>query len=210
MNSTVAFIDSLLRNGEAVFREPPLFTNEIRPEIVRLLNVAHAEQQLALAGPPLEFNAEIALAAAEFVTMACWSLVMARESAATIERALQFPRNPERAQAHFSADICLRFLTTVYRRVMIRPADDNLHQVVVDVLRRWPLSGAASDVADPPIGSLEFDGHPGLQLLCAERLTAHLRPEWIPQEGRTREALELVMMQKGASLPALSDEGNIA
>lgn len=210
MGSTVAFIDVLLRSGEAVFQEPPVFSLQDRSPIIRLLDAAHAEQQLAIAGPPLEFDPVIAYAAAEFLTMACWCLVMGGEPAATIAKSLSFPRNPERVSAHFSADISLRFLTTVFRRVMIRPPDDPMQQIVADTLRRWPLSGAAADVVDPPLGNLDFHNHHGLQLLYAERLAAHLRPAWVPPAGRTREALELVLMQKGLSLPATPDEGNFA
>lgn len=210
MNSTVTLLDVLLRNGEVVFQERPVFTRENRSHIVRLLAAAHAEQQLAIAGPPLVFDADTAHAAAEFLTLACWCLVTVGEAAAHTETSLRFSQNPERLKAHFSADICLRFLATVYRRVVIRPPDDPLHRIVADVLRRWPLSGATAEVADPPLGNLEFHGHHGLQLLYAERLAAHLRPAWIPPAGRTREVVELVLMQKGKSLPALPDEGNIA
>jgi hypothetical protein len=53
-------------------------------------------------------------------------------------------------------------------------------EILGDLLRRWPLSGALSDVDGAPIGPTDFDGHPGLLLLYAERLDGHDRPAWRP------------------------------
>ena len=61
-----------------------------------------------------------------------------------------------------------------------------------------------SDVIEPPIGATHFFNHRGLQLLYAERLAANLRPDWVPETGRTREVLELVLQQQGKALPVLN------
>jgi hypothetical protein len=177
--STVAFLERVLHQGEAVMHDRPAFTREERPAILQLLEAAYAEAVLETAGPPLAFDADAALAAAQFLSQACWFLVKGDEK---------------------ETDLCLRFLATVYRRARIRPREDVLHKSVVDVLRRWPLSGSASDVADKPIGDLSFFGHHGLQLLYAERLAGNWRASWIPREGRTREVVELVLQQLGKEL----------
>jgi hypothetical protein len=74
--------------------------------------------------------------------------------------------------------------------------DDILTRRLVEVLSHWPLSGVLADLNTAPVGDLEFGGHPGLQLLYAERFRRHPRPEWQPQ-GRTGEYLELVVQGYG-------------
>lgn len=149
----------------------------------------------------MPFDPEAAAGAALFLAHACWVLVSADEPLEDVEKALRFPLSPTGPEAHLSADLCLRFLPTVHRRVRTRQRDDPLLKAVVDALRRWPLSGALADVAEPPAGDLQFHNHPGLQLLYAERLAFSLRPAWVPAGGRTREALELVLQEEGKPLP---------
>ncbi len=177
--------------------ERPCFSPEERPDCLRLLQAAHSEFRLDIAGPLLPFDAEAGLAGAIFLSHACWLLVSGDEKPEFVEKALKFPLNPASPEAHLSGDLCLRFLATVYRRVRIQSPDDPLPKAIVDVLRRWPLSGAGSDVMEPPIGETHFCKHHGLQLLYAERLAANLRPAWIPATGRTREVVELVFQQQG-------------
>ena len=62
---------------------------------------------------------------------------------------------------------------------------------VEEALQRFPLSGALADVAAGPTTALDFDNHPGLQLLHAERFAKRPRAAWRPG-GRTGEYVELV------------------
>jgi hypothetical protein len=196
MAPTLEFLERLLRHGEAVMRERPTFAADERPGVLRLLEAGHAEARLDVAGPPLAFDPDAALAGASFLAGACWALVSGDATAP------EPPPDPAGPAAHFSGDLCLRYLPTVYRRARTRATDDPLHRVVADALRRWPLSGAGSDVPEPPLGPTDFGGQHGLQLLYAERLAANPRPAWVPREGRTREAVELVLQQLGRALPA--------
>ena len=70
------------------------------------------------------------------------------------------------------------------------------------MLARWPLSGVLADLPGPPTAALDFGGHPGLQLLYAERLVGRERPAWVPPGGPARERAELVFRGRGRSLPA--------
>ena len=47
-----------------------------------------------------------------------------------------------------------------------------------------------------------FGGHPGLQLLYAERLAGVGRPGWVPPSGPAREWVERVHSERGRPLPA--------
>src|SRR5438132_702390 len=159
MFSTIAFLQRLLHQGEAVMHGEPVFAAESRPGVLRLLETAYAEHRLHVAGPLVPFDPETALAAAQFLSRACWQLVTGDGGPTNAEQALGCPENPGDPAAHLSADLCLRLLGTVYRRVRIRPPEDALHKPVVDVLCRWPLSGAATDVAEQPVSTLEFGHH---------------------------------------------------
>jgi hypothetical protein len=205
MSSTLQLLERLLYHGEVVMYEQSNFPMEERPELLRLLEAAYAEFRLGIAGPLLPFDPEAGLAAAQFLLHSCWLLVSGDENQESIEKSLRFPLVPTSPEAHLSGDLCLRLLVTPYRRVRTRATDDPLHRAIVDVLRRWPLSGAASDIAEPPLGDIQFSNHHGLQLLYAERLAGNLRPAWIPGAGRTREVIELVLQQQGKEL--LTAEG---
>ena len=52
---------------------------------------------------------------------------------------------------------------------------------LAEVLRQWPLTGVRSDIHAAPLTPLDFGGHPGLQLLYAERLLRNVKPEWVPR-----------------------------
>lgn len=187
--------------------ERPVFSDTDRADVVRVLKKTYAVYSLDIAGPALSFEEKSAQSAAEFLAAACWFLVSGEEGPEVVENALRFPLNPTSAEAHLSADLCLRFLATVYRRVRTRPRDDVLHHAIVDVLRRWPLSGAMADLSDEPLGDVRFHDHYGLQLLYAERLSAAFRRTWAPSTGRTREVIELVFQQQGKTMPESSDKG---
>ena len=206
MAAAVVFFDHLFQSGEAVLYERAAVSREERAGVVRLLEAAYSEYRLDVAGPLLPFDAEAAFGAAMFLAYACWFLVSGDGSPDELQKTLHFPLNPATPEPHLSADLSLRYLATVHRRLRTRRPDDPLLAAVTDALRRWPLSGALEDVADGPAGDLKFHDHYGLQLLYAERLAASLRPAWIPTVGRTREALELVLQEQGKSLPAAPAE----
>ena len=204
MSATLAFVEHLIRHGEAVFHQKPEFAREDRAGLLNLLEGAYAQYGLDIAGPLLPFDGESAIAAVRFVALACWALV-SDDAPDAIKKTLRFTPEPTTPEAHLSADLTLRYLPTVHRRVRTRTPDDPLHRAVVDVLRRWPLSGALAEIDDPPLSELHFHNHFGLQLLYAERLAAHWRPSWVPPEGRGREVVELVLQQQGKTLPAIRE-----
>src|SRR5581483_5630300 len=104
--------------------------------------------------------------------------------------------------AHLSADLTLRLLPAIHRRARVRDVDDPLAVEVAELLRRWPLSGVLADLDGPPAGDVTFFGHPGLQLLYAERLVEHEKPAWLPAAGPARERVELIYRERGRPLPA--------
>ncbi len=58
------------------------------------------------------------------------------------------------------------------------------------------------DLDAEPLGPLDFAGHPGLQLLYAERLAAAPRAAWVPPAGPAREWAERAFHERGRPLPA--------
>lgn len=206
MSATIAFIERLLLQGEAVFHDKPAFPKSELPALCRLLDDCYDRYRPSVAGPLLPFDVKAATAAATFLTCACWALV-GDDPPETLEKNLRLEIQPVTAEAHLSADLTLRHLSTVYRRIRARSVEDPLQRSVVDVLRRWPLSGALADIGDPPIGELHFDNHYGLQLLYAERLAACWRASWLPPDGRAREVLEMVLQRQGKTLTVPETEG---
>jgi hypothetical protein len=192
--SLAEFLPRLLEHGEARFDQRPTFTQADRMQARPQLQQAFERYRLDVGGPAIAFDADIALAAAEVVCMACWYLVNREEREEALKQAIQLPESPRSAAAHLSADLTLRYLTYVHRRARALDPADVLTMRIADLLRKWPLSGVQSDVEEPPLTPLDFDGHDGLQLLYAERYVRRPKLAWQPQEGRLREFIELAAL----------------
>jgi hypothetical protein len=188
MSPLAEFLDQLFAEGAVAFRGPP--APGAGDDARALLASAFAAHALDVAGPPIPLDAPTALAAAEVVRQACWFLVNRDETEAELDRRLRLPE-PSSASQHLSGDLALRYLPAVHRRAFAVNPADALTSRLADLLRRWPLSGVLSDVADGPLTDLDFGGHDGLRLLYAERLASHDRQAWRPT-GRTREFADLV------------------
>lgn len=199
MATLAEFLDRLLGEGRVSFAgpPPPSPAEADREEALGLLRRAFAEDLMELAGPPMPIDAPTALAAAEWTRRACWFLVSRGEPPEVVDRALAAPPRPRSPGAHLSADLTFRYLPGVHRRARAIDPGDVLATRLAEVLRRWPLSGALSDVQEPPTSPVDFLGHDGLMLRYAERLALREAPDWVPAEGRGREIWGLVLDAMG-------------
>jgi MoxR-vWA-beta-propeller ternary system protein len=199
MADLAPFLEHLFATGEARLAERP--DGDDRREVRMVLRRAFAEYCLDVPGPPIELDEEAAEAAARFTARACWFAVSRDEPSELVNSLLKAFAGPKTAASHLSVDLTLRYAVTVYRRVHTQTPEDVIVTRLADTLRRCPLTGVLSDVAEAPSGDLTFGGHPGLELLYAERLAANFRPAWLAPPGRTREAVELVFQQMGKKWP---------
>jgi hypothetical protein len=195
------FVRRLLEEGSALLRQRPEVSDDERSRVRDLLASEFARHRLDVAGPAVPFDPGAAVAAAERAWWACWFLVARGEAPAEVEKVLTLPAAPATPAEHLSADLVLRFLPVVHRRAKALDPGDVLTRWLTALLRQWPLSGVLSDVGEGPTTPADFGGHPGLQLLYAERLAEHVRPEWIP-EGEGREVVEVVFAERGLPVPA--------
>jgi hypothetical protein len=192
MGKFVAFLQSLLETGEVILSERPQPGPRERGPAGEYLAKSYRGFRLEVAGPLVDFDAEAALAAGEFVWRACWFLLDRTEPPEVLKRELALPPAPVTPAQHLSADVVLRYLPQVYQRARAFAPDDPLTNLLARALRQAPLSGVLADVAEGPLAPLDFDRHYGLQLLYAERLAGHQKLAWLPQEGRTLELLEWI------------------
>jgi hypothetical protein len=193
------WLTRVLVHGESVQEAPPNPTPEERPAALDVLRAAFEDHALDVAGPPIAFDPATALAAAEALARACWLLVAAEEGTPA---ELGFRAEPVSPSAHLSADVTLRLLAAVYRRAMLRAAAEPLAAAVEAILRKWPLSGVLADLDGGPTTPPNFGGHPGLQLLYAERLVGTGRAGWVPAGGSASEWVERVCSERGKPVPA--------
>jgi hypothetical protein len=197
------FLTQLLDQGKIVFRSATAPRDRPSPPAVAFLAAAFETYSLAVAGPRIALDPEIACAAAEFLRQSSWALVNHDERMSDLEKRLKMPGSPVTASQHLSADLTLRHLPQVLRRARGLDPADPLVELVANVLRRWPLSGVLSDLEEGPLVPLEFGGHPGLLLLYAERLIGNDRPSWRPmRRGPAWEYYELVLHEHDQSAPA--------
>jgi hypothetical protein len=200
MASFVEFVRRLLTDGSVVLHHRPTVEAAERAEARVLLADAYDDYRLDVAGPPLPFDAATALGMAERLWLACWSLLRRDEPPEAVERALALPPPPASAAQHLSADLVLRFLPQVHRRARALDAADGLTRRLTELLRDWPLSGVLSEVEEGPRTAPEFDGHPGLLLLYAERLAGRPRPAWVPS-GPALPYVELAFAERNLPAP---------
>lgn len=146
----------------------------------RLPAEVFATHTLSVAGPPIPFDAPMACEAAELVRRASWALLDRRERPKELRRRLRMATAPSSPSQHLSADLLLRYLPGILSRARGLDLTDPLADILGEVLRRGPLSGALADVEEGPLDPVDFGEHPGLLLLYAERLAAGDRPAWRP------------------------------
>jgi hypothetical protein len=202
MSALVEFLDRLLTDGTALLRVRPDAEPRDRVEAADRLAAAYELYRLDVPGRPPPFAAQAALAAGEFFRWACWFLLHRHEPAEEVEKAMVPLPPPATAADHLSADLVLRLLPAIYRRARAANPADVLTRRLAHALRQAPLSGVLSDVEEGPLVAVELGGHAGLLLLYAERLAAHLRPEWVP-DGPARPYVELVFAHRGLHLPQI-------
>ena len=185
------WLQTLFDEGEVVFHGPPEAASGRRSDAVDVVAAAFAIRRLEISGPLLDFDEDVALAAAKYTQMVCWYLVHRDADAAEVARHVARPGLPRTASEHLSADVTLRYVAQLHRRARAIAPEDVLTKSLVDVLRAWPLSGVLSEVDEAPSSGLDFGGHDGLQMLYAERFVGHAPDSWRPQ-GRTGEYVDLV------------------
>lgn len=185
----------VLADGESVQEVPPALPAAERAAVTADLRAAFDRHALDVAGPPVAFDPGAAVGAVVVLARACWQLVGGDPEP------LDVGAKPATASAHLSADVTLRFLPVVYRRARARSAESELAVALDRLLRAWPLSGVLADLDGAPTTPPDFDGHPGLQLLYAERLVVTPRAGWVPHAGPARARAERVFAECGRPLP---------
>jgi hypothetical protein len=192
MSVLTTFLRGVVYSGRMMFREPwPAYPDA---DTAPMLEEAYRLHALGIAGPAIPFDARTALAAARVLCQAGWYVLQANTPVNRSD--LTMPADPQSPSEHLSADLLLRYLPAVYRRARALRPSDELTGLLAELLRRWPLSGVLAIIEDGPLTPTDFGGHLGLQLLYAERLAAHEKPEWVPG-GAALEAFELVKMAEG-------------
>jgi hypothetical protein len=194
MSALTEFVRRLLDQGEAILKGRPDSSQSQQEAATAFLREAFADYRLEIAGPLLEFDAATAVAASQLLWHACWFLVNRSEPKEALEQRLVMPKRPTTAAQHLSADLVLRYLPQVHRRAQALTPGDVLVSLLGQVLRQWPLSGVLSEVDEEPTTDLDFDGHPGLMLVYAERLARKEKPKWLPH-GRALETVQLVFQE---------------
>ncbi len=205
------FLTQLLDHGQIVFRSAKAPRDGPTERDVAVLAEAFDTFALSVAGERIAFDPRAACEAAEIVRQSSWALLRREDRMADLARRLKITGPPRTASQHLSADLMLRFLPQILKRARGLDPTDPLIDRLGGLLRRWPLSGVLSDVEEGPLLALDFDGHPGLLLLYAERLVQNDRPPWRPERSSPAwEYYEWVLQQPCAPMAARSLAGGDA
>lgn len=202
MTGLASFLTDLFSEGRILVRDR--LGDEAAPDALNVLRRAYQAHALAVAGPAVPLDGAAAVAAARLLHDAARCFLDPLQSLADAGLTLEMPLRPTTPAHHLSADLVLRFVPTLHRRVRALRPNDELAGRLATLLRTWPLSGVLGDVADEPLTPPAF-GHAGLELLYAERLARHEKPAWVPT-GPARQAVELVWEQLGRDVALLPKE----
>ena len=194
------FLAAMFHEGKVAFRSAGVPRELPTERDAAILVETFARFALSVAGPAIRVDVRIALEAAEVVRQACWALVDREERPEALRKRLRMRAAPSTPSEHLSADLTLRYLPQILGRARGLDPSDPMAEILVDLLRRWPLSGALADIDEPPLGPLDLGGHPGLLLLFAERIAAHDRPTWRPESSSP--AYEYYRLVAGVNAPA--------
>src|SRR3954470_7002813 len=113
MSTLAPFLDRLLTTGEAHLTGRP--GPDDRRDAAEVLARAFAEYRLDVAGPPIDFDPESALAAGLFTARACWFAVTRDDPPEQVAALLPAIPEPATPATHLSIDLTLRYAVTVYR-----------------------------------------------------------------------------------------------
>ena len=188
------FVRALLWEGRLrVGVEPQLRLSDADVEELR---TALAIAALQLTGPLLQGSLPILVQAVPVVYRLARRFLHAEPEPAANDPTLRMPAGPRSAADHLAGDVAFRFLPGLYQRVVSRDPEDELVEAIKNVLRQWPLSGVLADITEPPATPIDFEGHPGLGFLYAERLAARERSAWMPT-GAALDCLDVVYQSLG-------------
>lgn len=199
MSNFVQWLRGVIEKGESMQSELPDLPDSELAEVRRFLQETFEFRAREVAGPALGFDAGASIWAANVLARACWRTI----GDAELLLPLDSEREPATPAAHLSADVILRLLPAVYRRARSRGPDESLVAELELIARRWPLTGVLLDLEGSPTTLPEFAGHPGLQLLYAERFVENPREEWLPPEGSGREWIERICAERGRPMPTV-------
>lgn len=191
-----SFLEDLLYDG-CIRLRPDAERLRASTETAEMLEQAFVVYRQEVAGAPIDFHPQVAVAAALLIENIAWCLLGVNDGAATD---VAMRGKPRTASEHLSADMLLRFVPQLARRARGQALTAPLTQTLEDIMRRWPLSGVLADVSDPPLTPLDFAGHPGLLLLYAERLALNEKPDWFPTQPPGLDYVELVWDGLGREL----------
>ena len=95
-----------------------------RRRVLRCWRMRLRAISLAVAGPRIAFDPQVACAAAEFLRQAAWALVNHDEHVTDLVKRLKMPLAPSSPSHHLSADLTLRYVPQVLRRARgLDPSD---------------------------------------------------------------------------------------
>jgi hypothetical protein len=177
------FITLLLDQGKIAFQSSKVPHDRPTEQDEAVLAEAFETFARSVAGPRIGCDGRVACAAAEFVRQSSWALVNRDDRLSALKKHVAMPGSPASPSHHLSADLMLRYVPQILKRARGLDVSDPLVGLLGEVLRRWPLSGVLSDLEEKPLIPLDFGQHPGLLLLYAERLAAHDRPAWRPDQS---------------------------
>ena len=146
------FLTELFDKGKIVFRAAP--RDRPSPAGVAVLAEAFETYCLAVAGPRIAFDPEIACAVAEFLRQAAWALVNHDDRMTDVVKRLKMPRPPLTPSHHLSADLTLRHLPQVLRRGRgLDPADPLVAQVANELTQLAAFGSSCRYRRGPPCRS---------------------------------------------------------
>jgi hypothetical protein len=171
------FLQSLMAGGVACVLAPGEPPDDLEWDVA--LEVVEASWRLHVPAPVPPFDPATGRWAARLLYRACQFLLWRDAGAEMVKKALSLspPACPDEASRLYSADLCLRYLTSLLKHAERLSPDDVLVHELRRLAREWPLSSAGIPGLEPAPDLSVLMRHSGLRCLYTERLIAAGNPQ---------------------------------
>jgi len=155
------FLESLFDNGRVKVVAPDELESEDRKGAQKILETSEAVWRLDQPTGLPEFDIDAALWAAEVLFRATQFQVF-RDVNPDVILAAFSPLGPEvdSPSAHYSVDLCFRYLGDVLRQSTLASREDPLNEGISRLLNSWPLSAIGVKDVEPPERGVAFHDRP--------------------------------------------------
>lgn len=186
------FLESLFDNGRVKVIAPDELESEDRKGAQEILTTSEAIWRLDQPIGLPDFDIDAALWAAEILFRAAQFQVFRDVNPDVIVAAFGQPGpDVDSPSAHYSVDLCFRYIGEVLRQSTLASSEDPLNEGIVELLKGWPLSAIGVKDVEPPERGVAFRNRPLWRMFIDRAIATD--DQRLLDDPEIREAVEVAV-----------------